>query len=257
MSFVLDIPQCVVFALALALPAGAENHLPADTTQATSRTIAVASDRGASARPCGFRWSNWLRALKTPAAKQHYASYSDRVFRTTTGLFYVPLDEDRRAIRRLLFNREAARRLAIGLAQANSKAIRKTTGVSPRWVGLYLAHRLGWQRAVELINLRQTQPQASAYFYLVKSADGAPSDAGLLPRKDMTLERFFSFIETSLVSAVRSAHVTDDWSNHAWRAGRPSLRGARSGREVSDGVGRFSQSALASRAFSLFPIARR
>lgn len=202
MSAVLDIPMqlALVLMLALGQPAG-EAREPGDMT--------VVAMRAAPANPLAFSRSSWLDAMGQMRADKRFARYAGRIFRTSSGEVYVPVERERREIEALRSDAMIARYVAEAFARANAAALKDVLGRAPAASDLYLAHLAGPRVAAQFRQQLGRDARAIAATALPELAEAVPA---LLFADDraLTLAEVATALDANLSRALkgtRSAHV--------------------------------------------------
>jgi hypothetical protein len=192
-SSVFDVPQQLVMLLALAV-ADAE---PAHVVPPPAPVAATAASQPSAA--IAFRDEVWLEALKCGAGGQELASDASRVFRTSSGKYYVPDEQDRRRVMDLKGDADVAALVTLGFAHCNARTLRKELSREPTAGELYLAHLFGSALAMDAISAAERDPQArfrdrlpdaATAFPELKAHRGAPSTvASTIARLKAGVER--------------------------------------------------------------------
>jgi hypothetical protein len=104
----------------------------------------------------------WLGTLKQAGPAFGYGDYANAISRTASGRYVVDDPQMRRAIAQLKNDPTANAVMAGVLTQQNSAALARRIGRPATDNELYVAHFLGAGGAGKLIQLNQTDPQASA-----------------------------------------------------------------------------------------------
>ncbi len=172
----------VQLALAISLAASGTSSIG---TSMDARAVAplISWERTAE---LGFTETAWLQALHAHGKAAGYASVAGRIFRTSSGKYYVPVAADRITVRALLRDPTAALRIAAAQSLANSEALKKHLGRAPTMSELYMAHLLGRDATVELVTAAKTTPHRTA--------------AGLLP--ELALSKPGLFFERTTARSV-------------------------------------------------------
>lgn len=148
MSSLVDVPAQL--ALALTLAAGAPEPPP---LQAPAAAISHQVD-------LRFTEQSWLAGLKAHGAELGHSEAATRIFRTSSGRYYVPVPEERQAILTLRHKAHIALPLAARLARANAEALRQRLGRAPTAADLYLAHVWTLEIAAGMIEAADRQAAA-------------------------------------------------------------------------------------------------
>lgn len=197
MSAVLDIPMqlALVLMLALGQPAG-EAREPG--------SMQAAAARAAPANPFAFTPSSWLDAMAQMRADKRFAGYANRIFRTSSGEAYVPVERERREIEALRSDAMIARHVAEDFARANAAALKDVIGRAPSLGELYLAHLAGPRLAVQFRRALGRNEGAIAATATPELAEAVP---GLLFSGDhaLTLAEVAAALEMNLSRALKGA----------------------------------------------------
>lgn len=153
MSSMFDVPQHLIMLLALAVSGGDAGRV---TPAPPAPAMAAAS---AASSPITFRDQVWLEALKCGAGGEELAGDAVRVFRTSGGRYYVPVESDRRQIMELKRDADIAALVAFGFARCNGAVLRNGLSREPSAGELYIAHVLGGETALDLIRLAGREPE--------------------------------------------------------------------------------------------------
>ncbi|MGH1418180.1 MAG: hypothetical protein ACRBCJ_04920 [Hyphomicrobiaceae bacterium] len=204
MSFVLDVPVQLFMTFLLALPAGEANRPFAENNSDHATPTIVRMHQAYGEGAFKFGEQTWLAALKIKPSAPEVERYSRRIFKTSTGLHYVPRATERRAILALREIPAVAQGVAARLAQYNARQLRKTLGRPADVTELYLAHRLGVEAAASLVSYISVRPNEPAYFYVAKVApDFLVED--LVPTPGTTLADLKKLLKRSILEAKRNA----------------------------------------------------
>ena len=109
-----------------------------------------------------FIEQTWLATVKSDGARFGLAKEARQIEQNPDGRFFVRNQDTRQAILDLRKDAEISAQLAGALTQRNAFALSKAIGREPSGGELYIAHFLGAQGAIELLNARQSQPNESA-----------------------------------------------------------------------------------------------
>lgn len=109
-------------------------------------------------RPLGFSDQTWLEAVMIGSGGEVLAPYAARIFKTSSGRFYVPSDSDRQNIKSLKGNSVLVAAVALGFARRNAFVMQAALERAPTAGELYLAHAVGSETAVALIQATARVP---------------------------------------------------------------------------------------------------
>lgn len=144
MSSLFEVPAQLVLILSLAA-SGAGEAPPVDVSKPTSGVVATGEG------PMAFSEQAWLEALKSGAGGEVLATEAGRIFRTGSGRYYVPSENDRQRILALRRNQNSAAVVALAMATHNSGQLKAAIDRAPTAGELYMAHALGSETAISLI----------------------------------------------------------------------------------------------------------
>ena len=207
MSSLLDVPAQLALVLSLAA-SSAGNDPPAAPPQTAVVAPAQAPfDLHALEGPFRFSEDIWLRALREGLpAGEGQADYSGRIFKTSSGRFYVPSAAERRRILDARLNAALAKRVAETFAQNNALRMRAALRRRPTAGDLYIAHVFGPEAAISFIELVDAKPQEIAARQMPELAQSAP---GLLYEAGapLTLAQVYKRLTDPMRKYARSAGV--------------------------------------------------
>lgn len=164
MSSAIDVPAQLALAILLAtgiVPRG---------TPSFERSAAQALDRTRASTGFGFTDESWLAMLYAHGEAAGQQALARRIFRTSSGRFYVPVDDDRRAIRALQRNPALAERIVAASAEASAEALKAKLGRTATLSEIYAAHVLGVEPAAGLIASAALAPRRLAIEVLPAAA---------------------------------------------------------------------------------------
>ncbi len=195
----------VQLALAVALVA---SPLVDERTAASPPVLtALVRDDGPKGEDALFSDQAWLRAVRAFGKTVGLGDHAARIFATSSGHIYVPIPAERRAILALRSKPGLAARLVRELA-ANNAAVLATVLGTPAGAGdLALAHMVGAETAVRLLEAAADEPQRAA-------SEIAPSAAlefpvlffqGLRPRSAEAVRRAVRDATSRAIAAARGA----------------------------------------------------
>lgn len=167
MSSLFDVPAQLVLILTLAASGGGA---PPAREFPRPAIVAAAGETG----PYAFREQVWLEAIESGSGGEALATEQRRVFRTSNGRYYVPSEIERWRVLTLRQKPEAAARVAYGFARRNSERMGARLSRAPAPGELYLAHALGSETALALIEAAAATPDAPLYKRLPELAQRHP-----------------------------------------------------------------------------------
>lgn len=155
MSSLWDVPQYLIMAFSLALPAPVE--------KASRVTFTPSHAFGTSAASPGALpdESFWLRSIKLAAPQSDILSaYGARIFVTSSGRYYVPAAADRDDILALRRNGEVAARVLAAATMVLRKRLAQSSARAPTRGALLIAHVAGETSARDYIAALDADPDA-------------------------------------------------------------------------------------------------
>jgi hypothetical protein len=151
LSSLFEVPASLALVLALAASGGGTAHLEATIgDQMSAPSLAEG--------PCRFSEQMWLRAVAEGAGGEELAVHGARVFKTSSGRYYIPQEEERRQILALRRDAAIAQYVAYRLARRNAEILQAAIGRAPGAGDLYIAHLFGAETAIGLITLAKEKP---------------------------------------------------------------------------------------------------
>jgi hypothetical protein len=165
LSPLFDVPAQLALVLTLAASG------PGEGTRAAAppvETVAVAPtqvllDFRQLEGPYRFSESNWLRALREDLpAVAALPAYSGRIFKTSSGRYYVPAATERRPILAARDNADLAARAAQAFAAHNASRLRIALRRPATAGDLYIAHVFGPEAAIAFIRQTEAAPNDPA-----------------------------------------------------------------------------------------------
>ena len=186
-SSVLEVPTQLALAILLAVspaPGEPEPAMPGGTHTVTA----------ASRLDLGYSDATWLRLVQAHGAAAGLDDLARRIFRTSSGRIYVPVDADRQAVLALKQDPAIAPRIATEAARANARQLQRALGRPTTSGELLLAHRLGLQTATDLLVSAAREPQrpASEVAPAAALADPAAFFQDVRPRSSAGVVRIFT-----------------------------------------------------------------
>ncbi|MGZ5824131.1 MAG: hypothetical protein ACXWJ2_09330 [Hyphomicrobium sp.] len=113
--------------------------------------------------PYRFSESSWLRALREDLpAEAALPAYSGRIFKTSSGRYYVPAAAERRPILAARANADLAARAAQAFAAHNASRLRAALRRPATAGDLYIAHVFGPEAAIAFIRQAEATPNDPA-----------------------------------------------------------------------------------------------
>jgi hypothetical protein len=208
LSSLLDVPAQLALVLSLAA-SSAGNDPPSAPPPPQTAVVAAQAHFDFHSLEGPFRFSEgiWLRALREGLpAGEGQADYSGRIFKTSSGRFYVPSAAERRRILDARLNAALAKRVAETFAQNNALRMRAALRRRPTAGDLYIAHVFGPEAAISFIELVDAKPQEIAARQMPELAQSAPGllyDAGA----PLTLAQVYKRLTNPMRKYARSAGV--------------------------------------------------
>lgn len=162
MSAFLDVPLQLIMVLSLAAGSLAGEPAQPKPGHAGERQIERRADNSTSQEgPYRFSEQIWLRALSERRGEPRFAGFARRVFRTSAGRFYAPVPAERRELMALRRNAAIASHVAERFATANAHWLSARLARPPSVAELYIAHRLGPETALQVIEAHARHPTAT------------------------------------------------------------------------------------------------
>lgn len=150
MSSLFDAP--VQLMLVLATVVAGQDPAPAPP-------IDTAVTESAATGPFSFSESAWLKAVRDGYGGQALAPHRSRIFTTSGGRVYIPVQSESREILRMRQNAATAQAVAVDLAKFHAVQLRERLGHAPGVKDLYAAHMFGLDAAARLAGLAATKPK--------------------------------------------------------------------------------------------------
>lgn len=200
MGSLLDIPLHLLMLLSAALDGSA----PADDVamSAPHTPAGIGQVTPERANPFQFGAEAFFDALAGMRDDHRFARYGSRVFKTSSGVAYVPTRDDARTVLALRSEPVIARHVAQRYAEANAQALAVRLGRSPRLGDLYLAHRVGLRLAVDFNERLAQRPDALAAIE-VPDLDEAASELLFAGERATTLANIAAEIDRAADLATR------------------------------------------------------
>lgn len=117
-----------------------------------------------------FIEQTWLRMVKQNGAQFGLSEVSGHISKNKAGEYFVKDEAQRDKILKLRENAEISALMAGAYTHENNKILSSKIGRAPSHGELYMAHFLGPNAAVKLINLTQTAPTSPADKYFPEAA---------------------------------------------------------------------------------------
>jgi len=195
LSSVLDVPIGLIMALALAVATdGGEGQLASGVRAPfVPRAAASATEaRADAADPFRFGEQGWLRGVMEHGVAVGLGPYAARVFKTSSGRYYVPDAGERQEIAALRGDIVVAGQVLYRMAKADASALEDRSGRRPHLHELLAAHLLGRDAAEKLARLAVSAPRTPAASAMPALALANPDlfFAGTRPRSayEVTIE---------------------------------------------------------------------
>ncbi len=132
----------------------------------------------------------WLTAVRDGRGGEMMAARRARIFTTSGGRVYVPVQADQRLILAARRNAAEARAVAMDLARANKTELQLRLGRPASVRDLYAAHMFGLDGAARLAGLKATQPVARVASVLPELGAVFP-EAAVLGNRAATVAEFY------------------------------------------------------------------
>lgn len=168
MSSLFDAPAHLMMVLAAAVAGQA----PADGPLLDNLRAPVAQQG-----PYAFNDNAWLAAVRQGFGGARTTSYRDRIFATSGGRVYVPVQAEKLDILAGRQNVTMARAVAVDLAKFHAGELRSLLGHDPGVKDLYAAHMFGLDVSARLAGLRASKPDALVASALPEIIDAYPEAA--------------------------------------------------------------------------------
>jgi hypothetical protein len=199
-SSVLEVPNALIMALALAVSsAGGESQLASmPVTYAVASTTVSDQREPPSRNPFGFDDQQWLAAMHRQGASIGQGRLSARIFKTSSGRYYVPVESERQEIAALRDDVVAAGQLTHLQSVSAFKVMQQRLSRAPAFAEILAAHVLGVDDALRLVSLVASAPNAPAAVTFPAAASVQPKlfYAGARPRSAFE-------VMTELIAAVQ------------------------------------------------------
>lgn len=153
----MDIPHALLAVLAMVSAGEAGQAAGDQVTRAPVAASALADDG-----PYRFSEQSWLAAVERCADKTNAAASHPRIFQTSGGRYYVPVERERRNILAQRRDAVTARGIAACVAWQNRSLLEMALKRPPSTGELYAAHLAGSGPAIKLIELAGTRGAARA-----------------------------------------------------------------------------------------------
>lgn len=203
----LDIPLHLLILLGAALDGGAHAADVAVVAGSAPDPVNAAIVVRAHANPLQFGAEAFYDALSGLRGDQRFARYVSRVFKTSSGVAYVPTKADARTTLALRSEPVIARHVAQRYAEANAQALAIRLGRVPRLGDLYLAHRAGLRLAIEFHERLAQRPGALAAIEIPDLDEAAP-ELLFAGERATTLADIAAQLERVTTSASRRSRVS-------------------------------------------------
>jgi hypothetical protein len=117
-----------------------------------------------------FIENTWLGTLKESGSQFGLEKYSDSIFKTSSGRYYVPNPQMRQEILKLRHDPEISSVMAGMFTQQNAEYISSRIGREPTEGELYIGHFLGPNGGARMIDLATTRPSERADHHFPQAA---------------------------------------------------------------------------------------
>lgn len=189
MSSVVEVPAGLALAIVLALS-------PAAPVGAPPAAPAGPALRVAARVPADFGFSDeaWLAAVLAYGREANLGEASRRIFRTSAGKLYVPVQEERLRILALRRNTAVAARIAAAMARSSAAELAAALGRPIAPADVYAAHAFGREAAKKLLLAAGREPERRAAEIMPAAAQSHPElfFSGLRPRSVAAVRRLIS-----------------------------------------------------------------
>jgi hypothetical protein len=165
LSSLFEVPAQLALVLTLAAsgPGEGTRAAPPPVDMAAAAPTQVLLDLRQLEGPYRFSESNWLRALREDLpAVAALPAYSGRIFKTSSGRYYVPAAIERRPILAARANADLAARAAQAFAAHNASRLRIALRRPATAGDLYIAHVFGPEAAIAFIRQAEATPNDPA-----------------------------------------------------------------------------------------------
>lgn len=154
MSSIFDVPAGLLFVLSLVTtnPSNAATAATGLAPPSASKSFALNS------APCRHGRQAWYAALSQGAGGAAFSHLAARIFRTSSGRYYVPVNEDRQKILELRRDNAVSCFIALSSAASNAQIFKARTDRQAGLAELYLAHVFGIDRAIAVVSAMQRTP---------------------------------------------------------------------------------------------------
>lgn len=168
-----------------------------------------------------FADAPFLDALSGLKSDLRFKRYATRVFKTSSGIAYVPVAAERREMLALRRDPVVSRHVAADYARANAVRLQQVLGRPPSLSELYLAHRLGTGLAIEFTLRLAATPRATAVVALPEIDDAVP-DLAFAGDRARTLVEIATAADRAVARAAEEAGVRDIATRNFAPEARPS-----------------------------------
>jgi hypothetical protein len=197
--------------------------------------------------PLHFSEQIWLEALKEGHGGEELESTAGRIFRTSSGRYYVPAEADRGYVLSLRQDADIAKYVAFRLAQANAKVLETKLGRPAAVPDIYLAHKVGTQNALRLLSLAQKSPDAETGFIFPEIGEVAP-EMLFHQGRPSRLKEFIAKLKRVTRFPSRMTPATEGAALRVKGALRPRLEGAETGDARAGELAQLGWDAVVTRA---------
>ena len=168
MSSLFDAPAHLMIVLAAAV----SGQVPADAPPLDNPRAAMA-EQG----PYAFSDNAWLAAVRQGFGGADTTPFRDRIFATSGGRVYVPVQTEKQDILAGRQNATMARAVAVDLAKFHVAELRSLLGHDPGVKDVYAAHMFGLDVSARLAGLRASKPDTLVASALPEITDAYPEAA--------------------------------------------------------------------------------
>jgi hypothetical protein len=131
----------------------------------------------AATGPYSFSEAVWLNAVREGLGGEAVAPFRGRIFKTSGGRVYIPVQSESREILAARQNPALAQAVARDLARFNATQVRERLGRPAGVKDLYAAHMFGLDAAARLAGLAVTKPKTLVSIALSDVASSFPEAA--------------------------------------------------------------------------------
>ncbi|MCH9764652.1 MAG: hypothetical protein K0U34_01480 [Alphaproteobacteria bacterium] len=200
MSSIFDVPAGLLFVLSLVTtnPNDVATAASGLAVPSTSTTFELHK------APCRHGRQAWYAALTQGAGGAAFTNLAERIFKTSSGRYYVPVEKDRDHILSLRQDNAVSCFIALSSAASNAQVLKTEIKRDVSLSDLYLAHVFGADHAVHLIAAIEATP-SWRMASLFPGLDDVQPDLYLGPGARMTLAQFSNRLKRAIKQRVDRA----------------------------------------------------